>query len=1022
MTETTQHLRTRFSLALIGALSIAALLAGCDSSKETESPAEPAPAESPVSPNPQESEPAATEGQPSAQTGPSTEVQSSSEQQVALADQLLESGKTNEAAAILTKLLIADPGNAEVVFRLANLKASTGNLDEAIEVLESIPPDDPIGGLPALGQAADWCMQAQRYAEAEQKYRKILEAVPEASMAHRQLAYLFNRQGRRHEACQHIRELCKLGDVRQDELQSLIVVSDAMMPNPEPVDPNALDYQPIGVSGQARILFTQKRYAEAASILRDPVAKGELPPAINALYGRALAEAQEDAAFEQWVTQVDDSVREFSEYWAALAAHLAGRQETESAIRASLESLDRDPTDFTVINRLLTLFKVLDRRDDYARWEERWKALHNILTSNNKISAVATPQVDEIDEVAAQLFALDRKLEAVIWKWLEAYYRKLPQETLNHWSNQRLQLVNAKQSFPTQASRLCGMSLDAYPLPDFQVAFRSSAVATKPQRTLQQAAAVSLRNIADQIGLDHAYQVASEQQDDGFAMYQQTGGGIAVIDFDLNGHPDLYFAQGAADPPAFTATQSDVLFRSVDGSLVNVTIPAGVSDAAYTIGCSSGDWNQDGLPDIATTSIGRTELLINNGDGSFSRQTLDESNDLTRMPASIAIADLNRDRIPDLIELNYIKDTKLATKPNRDPSGAVIDAVGPADFSAGVDRIAFNDGRGLAQLRPISEEPSESHQGLGVVIADFDGKPGNEVFVGNDKAPNQMWLYDDAADSWTNIAVATGTAYSFGGASTASMGIASSDFDANGQLDLLITNFQNESVCLYLNRDGVFRDLATKYKLDVPSRGTLGFGSQSFDYDNNGLPDVAVCNGHIDKYQSMSGPFEQPPQLFANLGDRFEQVAVTDPSGYWETPQLGRSMARLDFNLDGKEDLAISHIGKRSALLLNETPSENHWLQLELVGVTSERDAIGAEITIRLDDTQLVHWVVGGDGYLARNEAVVPVGLGAVASVDQIDIRWPGGSVQTLENVPADRRLLVVEQQPGWFERSPETP
>ncbi|QDV41564.1 tetratricopeptide repeat protein [Stieleria neptunia] len=937
----------------------------------------------------------------------------SREQQLEQADQLTEAGQLDEATIVLKRLLVADPSDVEVIFRLALTKANGGDLPAAIEFLESIPEDHPEAGLPALGQAADWSFQIGQYADAERKYSRLLDFVPDAGRAHRQLAYLFNRQGRRHEAAVHVRQLCRLGDFRQDELHSLIVLSDAMASEDGGKDDGSIRYEPIGVSGTARVLFTKQRFAEAAALLRDSVAENTAPPSVVALYGRSLAEAQDDDGFRQWVRQTDDSVRDFSEYWAAWTAYLAGQQQPRAAVRAALEALDRDPTDFLTINRLLHMLKILGDADGYAKWEQRWKALHQVLTANNSISNAQTPNVDAIDELASQLFAIDRKLEAVAWKSLEAYYRSLPAEVMEHWNTQRQQLVSADDGFPGRQTRLCGMELGAYPLPDIEVAVRSPAAQPPKPSPLKSAPhPAAFRNVAAEIGLTHAYAVARDPRADGFAMYQQAGGGIAVLDYDLDGAADLYCAQGAADPPEFLADRSDVLYRQIDGQLDDVTADAAVTERRYTIGCTAGDWNQDGFADIIATNIGANVLLINNGDGTFSTSPLAGSDDLQRMPASVAMADLDGDQLPDIMELNYIQDPEIGRLPQRDASGDVVDAVGPGDFASAMDRIGTNDGQGTAVFQAISQRASDAHKGLGVVIADFDGQPGNDVFVGNDKSPNQMWVRDQSTGHWSDLAVVNGSAYSSAGAATASMGIAASDFDRNGTLDLHIANFQNESVCLYFNQDGSFRDRAIEYGLGVPSRSVLGFGSQPLDYDNDGLPDLAVSNGHIDRYQSMVGPFEQLPQLFGNLAGRFQRVDVDDPSGYWDTGHLGRTLATLDFNRDGKNDLVISHVGETTALLLNETATQHHWLQLRLVGVESERDAIGAKITIQVANRQLTGWVIGGDGYLAKNEAVVSFGLGDANSVDQIQVQWPSGIRQQFGPTAADRRILLIENQP----------
>ena len=241
------------------------------------------------------------------------------------------------------------------------------------------------------------------------------------------------------------------------------------------------------------------------------------------------------------------------------------------------------------------------------------------------------------------------------------------------------------------------------------------------------------------------------------------------------------------------------------------------------------------------------------------------------------------------------------------------------------------------------------------------------------------------------------------------MGIAAGDFDRSGTLDLHITNFQNEAVCLYLNQGSYFQDRAAQYKLDQPSRSVLGFGSQPIDYDNDGRLDLVVTNGHIENSKTFSGEFRQPPQLFSNRGGSFELAAVVDPSGYWSSKHLGRALARLDFDQDGKNDFVVTHLGEDTALLLNQTPSDNHWLQLELVGVRSERDAVGARVTATVGRRQLTEWVIGGDGYLCRNEAAISFGLGDASAVDRITIEWPSGGEQTLVDVASDQRLVVIE-------------
>ncbi|MGI9470917.1 MAG: FG-GAP-like repeat-containing protein [Rubripirellula sp.] len=956
-----------------------------------------------------------TDAETAASATPSSNPTSSLDRQATIdrAHGLAENGDFDSAAKLLQGLLLVDPSDVEVLFQMGNVQAANGDLAAAIECLGDIPEDHPEAGIPALGQSADWCVRLKRYDDAIDRYQRVLGVVPQAAMARRQLAYLLNRQGRRHEAAVQIRELCRVGDVRQDELQSLIVLSDAMSSDSTDANGGAVDYTPIGASGKARKLFTERRYAEAAEVLRETIAKGDAPASVVAFYGRTVAEAQDDEAFRWWFAKVEPSVKEYSEYWSAIAAYLASQRQFEAATRALLEALDRDPTDFISINRLLQMLKMLGDQEAYDKWEARWKSTHETLLASNAISDSATPKVESMEELAAQLNAIDRRLEAVVWKSLESYYRKLPQQAMAHWNQQRQQLVDSGADFPDRSSRLCGVQLDTYPLPNIEIDVKvADATSNAPSVALKASPSV-FRNVAGDYGLRHTFEVAGEPLESGFAMYHQAGGGVAVLDFDLDGFADLYFAQGAAEPPTFVSSKANQLFRSSDGALIDVSVNAACDDARYTIGCTAGDWNQDGFPDLITANIGANSLWINNGDGTFTGQVLEGSDDLERMPASIAMADLSGDRIPDIFEVNYIQDPEIGRLPSRNAEGVVMEAVGPADFDACVDRIGLNDGRGNPVFQTLSEQPAAAHKGLGLVIAELDGNPGNDVFVGNDKSANQFWVRDPAGE-WSDVAVLNGTAFSYGGAGTASMGIASGDFDKNGTLDLHIANFQNESVCLYLNGGSYFQDRALQYRLGVPSRSVLGFGSQSLDYDNDGRPDLVVTNGHIDSYSTMSGPFKQLPQLFSNLGDRFQLVPVQDESSYWGTPHLGRALATFDLDRDGRTDFVITHVGESSAIMRNETDSGN-WLQLQFVGTKTERDAVGATVRVTFGDEETTEFVTGGDGYLCRNESIVALGVGPATIVDRINVTWPSGIEQEFTDVAANQRLLVVEDQSDAF-------
>ncbi len=931
--------------------------------------------------------------------------------ELAAADRLASSGKLDQAAEVIGRVLLANPDDVEALFQLANVRAAKGDRSGAVTLLDSIPNDHPEAGLPALGQSADWCLELERYDEAERRYKQVLDRVPAAAVAHRQLAYLYNRQGRRHEAARHIQKLCELGDVRQDELHALMTVSHAIYTDPKAHKPpeGTRLYYPIGPAARARKLYTDFKYAEAAEVLRESVVAGDQPPSVVAFYGRLLVEAQDEPQFLAWLVSVDDAVKGFSEYWAALGAYLLGKRRHEEAVRALAEAIDRDPTDPSSVRRMNQVLLALGEEEESDKWQDHYVALSKTTRASNRIGSSTTPDLDEFATTITGLKELNRPLEALTWELFEALHRRAPRQTIDQIAGRRGPLIASGNAFPNRKERLHELDIDRYPLPKLDLPEATSiASITKPKVKKTILDLPRFENVAAKVGLDHTYQVASQPQPYAFAIYQSLGGGVAVLDYDLDGQPDLYLSQGGSDPPEMTGPMSNQLYRNAGGILLDVTGQSSTTEHRYSVGVTSGDWNQDGFPDLVVASIGGKTLMINNGDGTFSRRQLDVDPERKVLPSSLAIGDVTGDALPDIVAIHDVDDATMLNKPQIHPDGH-IDTVSPLAFEPGIDRVIVNDAQGGFQAQDISQSDRAASTGLGVVVADFDGKMGNEIFVGNDVRPNHLWVRDQGADSWVDLAAVSGCGHGNGGLPTASMGIAAGDFDGSGTLDLHITNFYNEPASLFINRGGTFEDRCVQYKLYSDSASVLGFGSQAIDYNNDGRPDLAVTNGNVEK--APGEPLQQPPQLFVNLGDEFRLTEVVDPSKYWDGMYLGRGMARLDFNLDGRSDLVISHIGSPTAILVNQTETTNHWLAVQLVGTESERDAIGARVQVRAGDRVWTNWAVGGDGYLCRNEATIPFGIGDSTEIDQVTVTWPTGKSQSFDKIDVDQRVLLIENQ-----------
>lgn len=941
---------------------------------------------------------------------------------ISQADQLTAQGRYAEAADLLKTLLIVDPQDAEITFRIAKVVAADGDLVSAIELLDGIPIDHPLAGLAAQGQAADWCLSLGRYAEAETRYRTFLQHVPNAGYALRQLAFLLNRQGRRQEAADLIRQLCLLGDVMQDELHSLIAIGDAMYSDPtaansgegENTSNDARRYFPISPYGDARRAFQERRYADVIELLKPSIENAVAPDAMIALFGRAAGESQDDEMLAWWMQQLTPEITRFADYWASLGMMelMAGRH--DSAARALGEAMQRDPTDLVSASRMRQAMGSLGKHAEAQLWFDRWTDLRAALDANNRVAQQQTPDPASIESLATALEKLNRPLEAVLWRAMIASGDS-GRERMADLNQKRKQILTAGIAFPNSSARLCGLNLDGYPLPDRSVLALKAAEAVQRQVVVNEESMVQpvFDDQSETVGLSHVYRVASEPLQRHYSIYQTLGGGVAVLDYDRDGYPDLYFAQGAADPPEFESELPNQLFRNLMPRLGEVTDSAQVSGAYYSLGVTAGDWNQDGFPDLGVAGIGEVLLFINRGDGTFAEQLLESSSGSNRVPSSIGIADVTGDQLPDVVQLGYVDDPDMTEKSPLDEQGNVLITVAPGSFTAAADTLFLNQGDGSSGVHPLTE-PGDARTGLGLVVGEFDDEVGNEIFIGNDSLPNRLWKISGPRQK-SDLAAVMGCAYGFSGGATGAMGIAVGDFDLNAKMDLHVTNYENENANLYLRKGKSFEDRNRQYRLSEASKDLVGFGTQAIDYDNDGDDDLIVTNGHLDDAVSIRGNFRQPMQLFRNVGTRFRRDDVSDPSGFWDRPHVGRALAKLDYNRDGKTDFVLTQIERPSALLVNQTEAGHHWIQIVLSGTRSERDAIGARIEVKLGDQTMVGWNVAGDGYLCSNEPTVSFGLGTADVIDRLKIHWPNGQTQLLSNVPVDQRLLVVESESGYF-------
>ncbi len=301
------------------------------------------------------------------------------------------------------------------------------------------------------------------------------------------------------------------------------------------------------------------------------------------------------------------------------------------------------------------------------------------------------------------------------------------------------------------------------------------------------------------------------------------------------------------------------------------------------------------------------------------------------------------------------------------------------------------------------------------MAADLTGSGRLSLFIANDAVPNFFFVNETAETGSTphfsELGLISGLAMNADGRAEACMGVAAADFNGDGRCDLFVTNFYNESNTLYEQlADGVFRDATRDAGLYDASLKMLGFGTQSIDGDLDGAADLIVTNGHIDDLSDAGTPYQMPAQFFRGDGiGHFSELPAEQLGPYFSRKQLGRGLARLDWNRDGREDVVVSHLDAPAALLTNRTTVAGHFVALQLRGVKSSRDAIGSVVTVRSGAKTWTKQLTAGDGFQCSNERRLVVGLGATETVDELTIRWPSGLVKSFDNLVVDRDFLAIE-------------
>ena len=494
-------------------------------------------------------------------------------------------------------------------------------------------------------------------------------------------------------------------------------------------------------------------------------------------------------------------------------------------------------------------------------------------------------------------------------------------------------------------------------------------------------------------------------------------GGSAFFDCDGDGDLDLYVLNGSrvvgfpiGDHPR------NALYRNDGDRFSDATEETGLGDTGWGMGCAVADYDNDGDLDIYVTNYGRNVLYSNRGDGIFKDVTEYAGVGDDRFGTGCTFFDYDGDGDLDLYVANYV-DFKyfIETTPNKSYTWKGLRVhFGPRGMRGGADILYRNEGDGTfvdatAEANVVDEQKL---YGMGAISGDYDRDGDQDIYVANDTGPNYLYQ-NNGAGTFAEVAWMVGAAYGESGEAQGCMGIAYGDYDNDEYQDILVTNFWEQTNTLYHNDAGAFfSDLSFDAGIGEESFQFLAWGTEFFDYDNDGDKDLFVANGHLfpqlDR-ANLGVSYAQTNQLFENLGDgTFDEVSEVSGEGL-RVEKVSRGASFADYDDDGDVDIFVLNLNDTPTLLRNEGGNENNWLMVGTAGVESNRDGIGARVKIRCGELTQVSEVRSGSSYLSQNDFRVHFGLGKSARVDLLEITWPSGLVEWFENLPANRIVIVQE-------------
>lgn len=937
------------------------------------------------------------------------------------------------AGRLLDQILEREPSNLKALLFRGEVARDLGDLPAAARFWSQIPDNFPREAAIARQFEGMLAYTAFRARDAEPLFLRAKQLDPAYLVPRERLAHLYKLQMRDADLRRELFEIRELRPLTLEELSRTVGNMGKIHPAPirisdlENLIANDAD-DIASIVALAECYISESRFDDAVELLDRSLPRNPDEPSLRGLLVEALLKQNNLDRAAGLLGDVPPVELSAVWLWRAHADYRMSIEDWESAARFFERAIELDPNHIATTYNYGMALQRASRHAEASQLLERARQMDQVVLQVPRVRT-NDPRSTQVlfkivVEVGRLLIELRRSTEAAVWleqglEWNASDSQARELFTLaSQRARQEAPLSNRNSDAKSKKGRAPGDEanpIEGFPQPDRR---------TPPPTELRvgQKALRSLKLADRRTEASLEFQYDNGDRGSQYLLVEAIGGGVAAFDFDADGWPDLYFPQGCPLPvPAERDDRwRDRLFQNLGGTFRDVTDNAGLKDTLYGQGCSAGDFDNDGFVDLAVANLGANVLYHNNGDGTFFDVTQASGIIGEHWNTSLAFADLDRDGFLDLYVVTYVLEPfRICGVP---PDHII--RCSPLNSLGEQDQLYRNRGDGTFEdVTANSGILAPDGKGLGIVVGDLDDDGWPDIYVANDSTPNFLFHNETAEIGgplrFVECAMAAGAAVNGDGHAQSGMGCACADFDGDLLLDLVTTNFYLERTTLYKNLGNLqFVDASRPARLDELTRLFLGWGIQAIDVDLDGHLDLFIANGHIDKNTGRGEPWKMRPLLLYNSG----RATFTDASracgAYFEGEYLARGAARLDWDRDGLPDMVVVHTDRPVALLRNETRDAGRRLILDLYGVESNRDAIGARITVTSGGTTRIHEITGGDGYIASNERRVILGLGSAATVDRLDIRWPSGRIDRWTDIAADSELTLIEGRAPIIHRS----